>query len=104
VRESDRCRGFESSQGLVENRVAGAMEMENKGVVIVSGIKTGLDAVGGMEAIEKNLSSFAEGMPVLMQALDEIAKIHPCVILSVFLSLSGTDQTFQIYSKYVPSS
>ncbi|KAJ7913942.1 hypothetical protein B0H13DRAFT_1612003 [Mycena leptocephala] len=57
--------------------------MENKGVVIVSGIKTGLDAVGGMEAIEKNLSSFAEGMPVLMQALDEIAKIHPFIQIAV---------------------
>jgi hypothetical protein len=66
---------------LAENGAAGATEKEAKGVVIMAGIKTGLEAVGGMEAIEKGLNSFMEGMPVLMSALDEVAKLHPYVFL-----------------------
>jgi hypothetical protein len=62
-----------------ENGVAGAMANEAKGAVIMTGIKAGLDAVGGVEAIEKGINSFMEGMPVLMNALDEVAKLHPCV-------------------------
>ncbi|KAJ7794900.1 hypothetical protein B0H14DRAFT_3556093 [Mycena olivaceomarginata] len=60
------------------NGVAGAMVKETKGAVIVEGIKTGLEAVGGMEVIEQGLNAFMEGMPVLMNALDEVAKLHPC--------------------------
>jgi hypothetical protein len=47
--------------------------------VIIDGITTGLEAVGGMEAIEQGLNTFMEGMPVLMNALDEVAKLHPYV-------------------------
>ncbi|KAJ7693840.1 hypothetical protein B0H17DRAFT_981213 [Mycena rosella] len=32
-----------------------------------------------MEAIEQGLNTFMEGIPVLMNALDEVAKLHPCV-------------------------
>jgi hypothetical protein len=55
------------------------MVKETKGAVIVEGIKTGLEAVGGMEVIEQGLNAFMEGMPVLMNALDEVAKLHPYV-------------------------
>jgi hypothetical protein len=47
--------------------------------VIINGITTGLEVVGGMEAIEQGLNTFMEGMPVLMNALDEVAKLHPYV-------------------------
>lgn len=47
--------------------------------VIIGGITTGLEVVGGMEAIEQGLNTFMEGMPVLMNALDEVAKLHPYV-------------------------
>ena len=57
------------------------MEKQTKGDAIMTGIKTGLEAVGGMEAIEKGLNSFMEGMPVLMNALDEVAKLHPYVFV-----------------------
>ncbi|KAJ7099683.1 hypothetical protein C8R44DRAFT_716668 [Mycena epipterygia] len=59
------------------------MVKETKGAVIMTGIKTGLDAVGGMEAIEKGINSFMEGMPVLMNALDEVAKLHPFIGVAV---------------------
>ncbi|KAJ7115464.1 hypothetical protein C8R44DRAFT_880758 [Mycena epipterygia] len=67
----------------LENGVAGAMAKEAKGAVIMAGIETGLNAVGGMEAIEKGLNSFMEGMPVLMNALDEVAKLHPFIGVAV---------------------
>jgi hypothetical protein len=38
------------------------------------------DIQTSLEAIEKRLNSFMEGMPVLMNALDEVARIHPCVL------------------------
>lgn len=61
----------------VENGVAGAMAKESQGAVIMAGIQTGLNAVGGMETIETGLNSFMQGMPVLMNALDEVAKLQP---------------------------
>ncbi|KAJ6591119.1 hypothetical protein DFH09DRAFT_1138663 [Mycena vulgaris] len=67
----------------LENGVAGAMAKQSQGAVIIAGIKTGLDAVGGMEAIEKGINSFMEGMPVLMNALDEVAKLHPFIGVAV---------------------
>ncbi|KAJ7481633.1 hypothetical protein FB451DRAFT_1236685 [Mycena latifolia] len=67
----------------LENGVAGAMEKQAKGVVIMTAVKTGLDAVGGLEAIEQGLNSFMEGMPVLMNALDEVAKLHPFIGVAV---------------------
>ncbi|KAJ7326377.1 hypothetical protein DFH08DRAFT_941029 [Mycena albidolilacea] len=67
----------------LENGVAGAMEKQAQGAAIMEGVKTGLDAVGGMEAIEKGLNSFMEGMPVLMKALDEVADIHPFIKVAV---------------------
>jgi hypothetical protein len=59
------------------------MVKETKGAVIVEGIKTGREAVGGMEVIEQGLNAFMEGMPVLMNALDEVAKLHPYVFFFV---------------------
>ncbi|KAF7341977.1 hypothetical protein MVEN_01784700 [Mycena venus] len=67
----------------VENGVTGAMEKHEKGKPIMEGIKTGLEVVGGMEAIEKGINSFMEGMPVLMNALDEVAKLHPFIGVAV---------------------
>ncbi|KAJ7126323.1 hypothetical protein C8R44DRAFT_980121 [Mycena epipterygia] len=67
----------------LENGVAGAMAKESQGAVVMAGIQTGLDAVSGMEAIEKGLNSFMQGMPVLMNALDEVAKLHPFVGVAV---------------------
>ncbi|KAJ7093996.1 hypothetical protein B0H15DRAFT_905027 [Mycena belliarum] len=67
----------------LENGVAGAMENQAKGVVIMTAVKTGLDAVGGMEAIEKGINTFMEGMPVLINALDEVAKLHPFIGVAV---------------------
>jgi hypothetical protein len=63
--------------------VIGAQAKQLKADVVMEGIKTGLEAVGGMEAIEQGLNSFMEGMPVLMNALDEVAKLHPYVLSNV---------------------
>ncbi|KAJ6481736.1 hypothetical protein C8R45DRAFT_1002875 [Mycena sanguinolenta] len=67
----------------LENGVAGAMARETKGATIITTITTELTAVGGMEVIEKGLNTFMEGMPVLMNALDEVAKLHPFIGVAV---------------------
>ncbi|KAF7366517.1 hypothetical protein MSAN_00909000 [Mycena sanguinolenta] len=67
----------------LENGVAGAMAKETKSATIITTIKTGLTAVGGMEVIEERLNTFTEGMPVLMNALDEVAKLHPFIGVAV---------------------
>jgi hypothetical protein len=68
------------------------MVKETKGAVIVEGIKTGLEAVGGMKVIEQGLNAFMEGMPVLMNALDEVAKLHPYVFFCSVIMPPGTDK------------
>ncbi|KAF7307764.1 hypothetical protein MKEN_01136500 [Mycena kentingensis (nom. inval.)] len=68
---------------VLENGVSSAMVNEGKATVVATGVKMGLEAVGGMEAIEQGLNTFMEGMPVLMNALDEIAKLHPFVGVAV---------------------
>ncbi|KAJ7031624.1 hypothetical protein C8F04DRAFT_1110026 [Mycena alexandri] len=68
---------------IMENGVAGAMVDEAKGNSIVTTIKTGLETVGGLEAIEHGINAFMEGMPVLMNALDEVAKLHPFIGVAV---------------------
>jgi hypothetical protein len=84
----------DDSYFLVENGVAGAMVKETKGAVIVEGIKTGLEAVGGMEVIKQGLNAFMEGMPVLMNALDEVAKLHPYVsFFGSVIMQPGTDKS-----------
>ncbi|KAJ6610468.1 hypothetical protein B0H10DRAFT_411247 [Mycena sp. CBHHK59/15] len=77
------CACVISSIHTAENGVAGAMEKQTKGAVIMAGVTAGLNAVGGMEAIEKGINSFMEGMPVLMNALDEVAKLHPFIGVAV---------------------
>ncbi|KAJ7507291.1 hypothetical protein B0H11DRAFT_197898 [Mycena galericulata] len=67
----------------MENGVAGAMAKETKGATIMTTIKTGLETVGGLEVIESGLNAFMEGMPVLMNALDEVAKLHPFIGVAV---------------------
>ncbi|KAK7042365.1 hypothetical protein R3P38DRAFT_2890069 [Favolaschia claudopus] len=64
----------------LENGTKSVMARQEMGTSIVSGIKTGLEVVGGMEAIEKGLNTFMEGMPVLVKALDEVAKLHPYAV------------------------
>ncbi|KAJ7115485.1 hypothetical protein C8R44DRAFT_984151 [Mycena epipterygia] len=63
----------------VENVITGATAKEAQGAAIVAETETVLNAVGGMEAFEKGLDSLTEAMPVLMSALEEIAKIHPFI-------------------------
>ncbi|KAJ7057115.1 hypothetical protein C8F01DRAFT_1372411, partial [Mycena amicta] len=67
----------------VENGAVAAMGKEAQGASIIAGIKIGLDAVGGLEGIEKGINAFMEGMPVLMNALDEVAKLHPFIGVAV---------------------
>ncbi|KAF8214062.1 hypothetical protein K438DRAFT_995547 [Mycena galopus ATCC 62051] len=56
---------------------------EGKLVAIETGVVAALTAVGGMEAIEQGLHTFMDGIPVLMNALDEVAKIHPFIGVAV---------------------
>lgn len=46
---------------------------------MVSGIQTVLEITGGMDAITEGINHFLEGSTVLMNALDEVAKLHPFV-------------------------
>ncbi|KAJ7498476.1 hypothetical protein FB451DRAFT_1016491 [Mycena latifolia] len=59
-----------------------AQVTESKAAAVATGVVAGLTAVGGMEVIEQGLHTFMEGIPVLMNALDEVAKLHPCLIIS----------------------
>ncbi|KAJ7777866.1 hypothetical protein DFH07DRAFT_796416 [Mycena maculata] len=54
-----------------------------QGDTIMTTIKTALDGVSGLEVIENGINSFMEGMPVLMNALDEVAKLHPFIGVAV---------------------
>lgn len=47
--------------------------------MVVAGVTAVLEVTGGLEGIEHGLNAFMEGIPVLMNALDEVAKLHPFV-------------------------
>ncbi|KAJ7777905.1 hypothetical protein DFH07DRAFT_730843 [Mycena maculata] len=66
-----------------EKGVTIAEAKEGTSTAVVGAITKGLDAVGGMEAIEQGLNTFMEGMPALMNALDEVAKLHPFIGVAV---------------------
>ncbi|KAJ7757039.1 hypothetical protein B0H16DRAFT_1885755 [Mycena metata] len=68
---------------IMENGVTGAIADETKGNTIVTNVKTVLDTAGVLEAVENGINSFMEGMPVLMSALDEVAKLHPFIGVAV---------------------
>ncbi|KAF7361998.1 hypothetical protein MVEN_00545000 [Mycena venus] len=68
---------------VIETNVIVAQAKKGSADVVIQGITTGLEAVGGMEAIEQGLNTFMEGMPVLMNALDEVAKLHPFIGVAV---------------------
>ncbi|KAJ7135469.1 hypothetical protein C8R43DRAFT_1021198 [Mycena crocata] len=68
---------------VIENGVVGAQANQGTATVVMTGITMGLEAVGGMEAIEQGLNTFMEGMPILMNALDEVAKLHPFIGVAV---------------------
>lgn len=38
-----------------------------------------MQPLGGTEAIESNIKSFLEGSQVLLDALDEVGKLHPFI-------------------------
>jgi hypothetical protein len=46
---------------------------------MITGVTAVLDATGGMEAISQGVNSFLEGSAVLMNALDEVSKLHPFI-------------------------
>jgi hypothetical protein len=62
-----------------ENNIMQAQVKEGKAAAFATGVAAGLTAVGGMEVIEHGLNTFMEGIPVLMNALDEVAKLHPFI-------------------------
>ncbi|KAJ7291115.1 hypothetical protein C8J57DRAFT_1458070 [Mycena rebaudengoi] len=72
----------------VENGVAVVMEKQTQGAAIISGIKTGLDAAGGMEVIESGMNALKEAVPVLLKALDAAAQLHPSANPLIILDLS----------------
>ncbi|KAJ6475237.1 hypothetical protein C8R47DRAFT_1220710 [Mycena vitilis] len=68
---------------MIETGAMNAQAKQGTADIVMQGITMGLDAVGGMEAIEQGLNTFMEGMPVLMNALDEVAKLHPFIGVAV---------------------
>ncbi|KAJ6560408.1 hypothetical protein B0H19DRAFT_1147563 [Mycena capillaripes] len=68
---------------VAENKFMQAQVKEGKAAAIATGVVAGLTAMGGMEAIEHGLKTFADGIPVLMNALDEVAKLHPFIGVAV---------------------
>ncbi|KAJ7368797.1 hypothetical protein DFH08DRAFT_33383 [Mycena albidolilacea] len=68
---------------VAENNIMQAQVKEGKAAAFATGVAAGLTAVGGMEVIEHGLNTFMEGIPVLMNALDEVAKLHPFIGVAV---------------------
>ncbi|KAJ7291055.1 hypothetical protein C8J57DRAFT_208463 [Mycena rebaudengoi] len=68
---------------VIETGVAGAMAEQAQASMVVTGITMGLEAVGGMEAIEQGLNTFMDAMPGLFTALDAVAQLHPFVGVAV---------------------
>ncbi|KAJ7628556.1 hypothetical protein FB45DRAFT_40380 [Roridomyces roridus] len=67
----------------METNIGHGMAVEVKQDTIVATIKTGLQTVGALDAIESGINSFMEGMPGLMKGLDEVAKLHPFIGVAV---------------------
>jgi hypothetical protein len=64
------------------HRVSAKKDMKTKeilrdGAIIVAGVSEVVEAVGGIDAIEEGVNNFMEGSQVLMNALGEVAKLHP---------------------------
>ncbi|KAJ7165011.1 hypothetical protein C8R46DRAFT_1277063 [Mycena filopes] len=78
----------------LEDSVASATAIESNAVDILTTIETNVSNVGGVEAVEKRLASFAEGVPVLLKALDEVAKLHPFigVVVITFKAIWALEQ------------
>jgi hypothetical protein len=53
-----------------------------------------VEAVGGVEAIEEGVNTFMEGSQVLMNALGEVAKLHPFSMHHHFRRSLHTDSSF----------
>lgn len=64
-----------------EDGITAAQENQENSLTIGIADSVGmvLDATGGMEAIEQGINRFIEGSQVLMNALDEVAKLHPFI-------------------------
>ncbi|KAF7319371.1 VPS13 domain-containing protein [Mycena chlorophos] len=60
-----------------------AMARETTGAAELAVVETELTAVGVLDNIESGIRALAEGMPVLMNALDEVAKLHPFIGVAV---------------------
>ena len=46
---------------------------------VIQGVTAVLDVTGGMQAITEGVNAFLEGSTVLMNALDEVSKLHPFI-------------------------
>ncbi|KAJ7246566.1 hypothetical protein B0H12DRAFT_758041 [Mycena haematopus] len=68
---------------VAENKFIQGQAEEGKLMAIETGVVAALTTVGGMEVIEQGLHTFMDGIPVLMNALDEVAKLHPFIGVAV---------------------
>jgi hypothetical protein len=62
-----------------EGEALAAQGLQSNATVVMTGITTVLDATGGMQAIEQGMNHFLEGSAVLMNVLDDVAKLHPFI-------------------------
>lgn len=62
-----------------ENGIAGAQGAQASSNPLVVGATKVLEVTGGLEGLENGIKSFFEGSTFLMNALDEVAKLHPFV-------------------------
>jgi hypothetical protein len=64
---------------VTEGEALAAQGHQVNATAAITGITTVLDATGGMQAIEQGVNHFLEGSAVLMNALDEVSKLHPFI-------------------------
>ncbi|KAJ7167639.1 hypothetical protein C8R46DRAFT_1093665 [Mycena filopes] len=88
---------------VAENNFMQAQVKEGKVAAFATGVVAGLTAVGGMEIIENGLHTIMEGMPVLMQALDAAAQLHPFIAVMAFKAVWALEQKRRANDKMILS-
>ena len=64
---------------LLEDKIESLSTMKTIIVQDLQPVATALEESGAIEILESRLSSFMEGIPLLMKVLDEVATVHPFV-------------------------
>lgn len=63
----------------ITDGIASVTAMQANAAIVVAPVKALLTETGTVEAIQSHIHLLSEGIPVLMNALDKVATIHPFI-------------------------